>query len=380
MKTVEIFDEENSITIDDQYDTTYFTFNPEDKTFKVSRSVKDDCFYNKQTIEYKISVNPVDLQMRTLESSHEPPLEYSIKDGVVSESELKKKNFVSSDRIENLKKEVEWSSIPLFGNFEVNLYILFLHPEIISKNEYRKFLREAEQRIKSGLTKIEERLKEKDKTGLQITDEYADSGRALWYPKTKEVEMSGDETKKVIDYVDGFQKSLFEEKSSEYCGISKYEFQESSFILKHLDKLLNEKEKASTKKDVVAEKKNPWRWIGYAWVVIINLITIGVVLAIYDKVYKSFEIIVISILILIYLSFQSFLMIYSQTITVTAFGLGIEFKRIRRLLKDEPDKYEKEEIQETKKKVDKAAIKMHINALFLFIIYLITLFYLFDAL
>ena len=377
MKTVEIFDEEKSIVIDDQYDTTDFTFYPEDKTFKVSRSVKDDAFYNNQTIEYKISANPIELQMRTLESSHEPPLEYSIKDGVVLESELKKKDSLFPDRIENLKKEVEWTKIPLLGNCEVNLYILSLHPEIISKNEYRKFLRETEQRIKTGLTKIEKRLKEKDKTGLQILE--GEYGKQIWYSDTEKI--SDEERDKKFEYIEKtFNEPLFEEKSPEYCGISKYEFQESPFILKHIDKLLNEKENATTKKDVVAEKKNPWRWLGYAWTIIVNLITIGVVLAIYGKVYESFEIIVVSILILIYLSFQGFSMIYGQTITATAFGLDTEFKRIRKLLKDEPNRDEREEIQEAKKKVDKATIKMYINAAFLFIIYLIALFHLFGAL
>ena len=380
MKTVEIFDAERSIVIDDQYDTTDFTFYPEDKIFKVSRSVKDDAFYSNQTIEYKISINPVELQMRTVESSHEPPLEYSIKDGVVLESELKKKDSLFPDRIENLKKEVEWAKVPLFGNCEVNLYILSLHPEIISRNEYRKFLRETEQRIKTGIVKIEKKLKEKDKTGLQITDEYTDSGRAIWYLKAKQDAMSEEESKKAIEYARKFQESLFDEKSSEYCDISEWEFRESPSILKHIDNLLNEKENTTIKKDVATEKKNPWRWAGYVWTVIVNLITIGVVLAIYDNVYESFEIIVTSILILVYLSIQSFSMVYGQTITATAFGLDTEFKRIRKLLKDEPNKDEKEEIQEAKKKVDRAAIKMYINAGFLFIIYLIALFHLFGAL
>lgn len=392
MKTVEIFDEENSIVIDDQYDTTDFTFYPENKTFKVSRSVKDDAFYSNQTIEYKISANPIELQMRTLESSHEPPLEYSIKDGVVLESELKKKDSIFPDRIENLKKETEWTKISLLGNCEVNLYILSLHPEIISKNEYRKFLRETEQRIKTGLIKIEKRLKEKDKTGLQVLE--GEYGRQIWYPldqaneqaKKEYIESSEEkrtETKyaKLVDYVEkSFYIPLFEEKSPEYCGISRDEFGQSSEILKYIDKLLNEKDNTTTKKDVVAEKKNSWRWLGYAWTVVVNLITIGVVLAIYGKVYESFEIIVVSILILIYLSFQGFSMIYGQTIAATAFGLDTEFKRIRKLLKDEPNRYEKEEIQEAKKKVDKATIKMYINAAFLFIIYLIALFQLFGAL
>ena len=378
MKTVEIFDDERSIVVNDQYDTTAFTFYPEDRIFKVSRSVKDDVFYINQTIEYKISAKPIELQMRTLESSYEPPLEYSIKDGVVLESELGKKDSLFPGRIESLKKEVEWTKVPILGNCEVNLCILSLHPEIISKNEYRKFLRETEQRLKTGLIKIEKKLKEKDKTGLQITNEYTDSGRAIWYPKDKQDAMSDEETKKAVEYARKFKESLFDEKSSDYSGVSEWEFGESGPILKHIDKLLNE-DTTNTEKDVVTEKKNPLRWARYLWAVIVNLVTIGVVLAIYDNVHGSFEIIVISILILIYLSVQSFSMIYGPTITTTALGLDTELKRIRKLLKDKPNKDE-EEIQGVKNEVDRAVIKIRINAGFFFIIYLIALFNLFDAL
>jgi predicted nucleic acid-binding Zn ribbon protein len=128
------------------------------------------------------------------------------------------------------------------------------------------------------------------------------------------------------------------------------------------------------------EKKNYWRYLSYAWTVIINLITVGVVFAIYGSVYASFETIVVSLLILIYLSLQGSSMIYSTTTAETAFALDAEFKRIRKLLKDEPDEYENEKVQEAKKKVDKAMVKMYINAGFLLIIYLIALFHLFGAL
>lgn len=130
----------------------------------------------------------------------------------------------------------------------------------------------------------------------------------------------------------------------------------------------------------IAEKKNYWKWLSYTWTIIVNLITIGVVLAIYDSVYASFETIVVSLLIFIYLSFRGFLILYGKTIAETAFALDGEFKRIRRLLKDELDDSETEEVQEAKKKVDKSIVKMYINAVFLFIIYLITLFQLWGAL
>jgi pheromone shutdown protein TraB len=193
--------------------------------------------------------------------------------------------------------------------------------------------------------------------------------------------MSDEERDKKFDYIEKtFNESLFDEKSPEYCGISKNEFQGSLLILKHIDKLLNEKEKSTSQKEGAEEKKSPMRWLGYAWTVIVNLITIGVVLAIYGKVSADFEVIVVSILILTYLSIQSFSMIYGKTITATAFGLDNEFKRLRKLLKDEPRNDELEEIKEAKKKVDNSMIKMYINAGFLFIIYLIALFHLFGSL
>lgn len=128
------------------------------------------------------------------------------------------------------------------------------------------------------------------------------------------------------------------------------------------------------------KKKSPWRWFSYAWTVIQNLIVIGVIFAIYGSIYASFEVIVVSLLILIYLSLQGFSMIYGKTSVETAFALDAEFKRIRKLLKDEPEEYETEEIQEAKKKVDRMMVKMYINSGFLFLIYLITLWHLFGAL
>ncbi|MCX6792910.1 MAG: hypothetical protein NTY12_02700 [Candidatus Falkowbacteria bacterium] len=389
MKTVEIFDEDNSIIIDDDYSTTDFTFYPEEKKIKVSSSVKNDCFYNNDTIEYKISADPIEIWMRTLESSHEPPLEYSIKDGVILESEIKKKNSIFPDRIENLKKEVEWSKVPLFGNYEVNLYILSKHPEIISKEDYKRFLRQSAEKIKIGVSKIEEAVKT-DSHGLEIyKSEY---GKNIWYINSESEKKEMDEYydlpekkrkdtnyAKKLEYIEKFNNSLFDEKSPKYVGIPNYEFKMSVEILEYIEKLLDKKEIVASE-DSDAIKKNPWRWLGYTWTIIINLITIGVVLAIYDKVYANFEIIVVSILILIYLSLQSFSMIYGRTIWQTALGLDVEFKRIRKLLKNEPNKDEKDEMQEAKKTVNEAMIKMYINAAFLFIIYLITLLHLFGAL
>lgn len=251
-KKVEIYDEDNSIVIDDDFDTTDFTFYPENKKFTVSQSIKNDCFYNKQTIEYKISANPIEIYMRTLESSHEPPLEYSIKDGVVLESELQKKDMIFPDRIEKLKKEVEWQKISLLGHFEVNLYILSKHPEIIAKEDYRRFLRQSMEKIKIGVIKVEEAVKT-DSHSLQF--HIGDYGKSIWYPSNRLEKKERDEYwalpeekrketryAKKLDYVEKFNDLLFKEDSLKYIGISDYEFKTSGEILDYIEKLLNKKE------------------------------------------------------------------------------------------------------------------------------------------
>ncbi len=133
------------------------------------------------------------------------------------------------------------------------------------------------------------------------------------------------------------------------------------------------------------EKKNYWRFARYIWTVIVNLITIGVVIAIYSNIYDSFEVIVVSLLILIYLSIQTFATTSGNTSISTAFYNHEQFSRIRKLLKNsevvsEDEEYENEEFLEAKKKFDKAKTKMYINIGFAFIIYIIALFNLLGAL
>ena len=388
MRTVEIFDEENSIIVDDQYDTTDFTFYPEVKQFKVRRSVKDDCFFSDQTIEYKISPNPIELQMRTLESSHEPPKEYSIRDGVVLESELKKNGMLFPDRIENLKKEVEWSNVPVFGNYEVNLYILTKHPEVISKEDYRKFLRQSVEKIKVGISKVEEAIKG-DARGLQIhTGEY---GKGIWYPTSEAEEKErkeywdlpkekreGSAYAKKLEYVEKFNDSLFKEGSPRYVGISEYEFKMSFEIVEYVEKMLDKKEVTSATKEGGAttetSEKKKWVIFGYVWTIGLNVVSFLVILGILGSVQDNFSKIIVSSLVIIYLSIDSIGVNQGTTLTTFILGLDDEFRRLRKLLKDQPSESEIEEMREVRRKVELAKKKALIHSIFIFLAYLVAVY------
>ena len=125
-------------------------------------------------------------------------------------------------------------------------------------------------------------------------------------------------------------------------------------------------------------------YVGYAWTTIVNIFTVFVVLAIFNSVYGSFETIILSIGVLIYLNLTSFSSVWGWHKQQELFALNDEFKKIRKLLKEKVDKdmeeYETEELKNSKNKFKKQQVKFYINAGFAFLIYIITLFNLFGAL
>ena len=373
MDEVEIIDEEKTILFSNEHSTTTLRFMPGTKEFRSALELKGDAYYRNELYEYKLSANPIEVFIRLIERSDEPPPDqYVVKDGVVLESEILKEGrsgYFEVDLLKTLKEAVEWHKLELCGGHAVLLYILSLHSEILSKNDYRKFLRQTEQRLKFGLSKVGKKLKEREvATGLQLSD--GKFGKQISYPDGKKP------SDKDLEEYWSFYALLFDEKSPEYPGISKNEFESGPDILRHIDNLLNKKETSLPEQDPGKGGKSLWRWLSYGWAVVANLITLGVVLLVYGKINEGFETVAVSILILIYLSLQGFKMAYGQTVTTTAFGLYSSFGQVRKLLKDEPGKDEKEEVWAAKKKVGVATVKMYINAAFLVIIYLIALFHL----
>lgn len=257
-RSVEVFDDENSIIVDDEYDVIDFKFFPQEKKFKITDSIKDDPHHNYLTYEYKISAIPTEIYIRLLESSHTPPEEYSVRDGVVLESEIIKRG--PAHDLENLKRQVEWHKANfIWGHFEIDFFILSRHPEIISPEDYRKFLRQSVERIKKSVVKVEEAV-EKDNHNLQIHS--YDSGKGIWYPdnelEKKDSEAYWDLPKekrdqspygKKLKYVEEFNISLFSETASSYVGISENEFKNSDKIVEYIQKLLDKKDEP-TKKEV----------------------------------------------------------------------------------------------------------------------------------
>ena len=81
-----------------------------------------------------------------------------------------------------------------------------------------------------------------------------------------------------------------------------------------------------------SRRKDEVKYISYAWIVIRNLIVLGIAIAIFGKAGNDYEKIVFSLLVLIYLS-VSWSMTWHQMMTsASILALGKEFWNIRKLL------------------------------------------------
>ena len=118
----------------------------------------------------------------------------------------------------------------------------------------------------------------------------------------------------------------------------------------------------------------------YVWIVGINLVKLLIVNVILNSTYNPSEIITYCLLIIIYLSIDSFFISHNHSLIKMSLGLDEEFERVREILKEKENEEEKEYLGEVKAKLNKVFIKMYINDGFNILIYIIVLFNLFSVL
>jgi len=267
MTKIKIFDKKNIIKGGDEI----ISFFPKQKIIKFNsvRSTIKLYPHDNSIVEYRIFNNPIKLEMRTIalyvESDNKPSIKYYIQNGVVLESQINFEKEIEEDiassmekSLKSLKRKVKWTEVSIFENYIVNLYVLSKHPDIISKEDYKKFLQQYIERIKLGIIKIENILKQ-DLNNVKIyknndntlsigyaDDKYKTLGRKeregvlidIWFSDEKET-ITKDEKEK-LKYLYELYHSLFEKKSSKYVGISQDEFTWNGRI-EYIQRLLNEK-------------------------------------------------------------------------------------------------------------------------------------------
>ncbi len=146
--------------------------------------------------------------------------------------------------------------------------------------------------------------------------------------------------------------------------------------------------------------------LGIIWNVIVNIITVAIVWGIFSIASTNFETIVIAVLVLIYLSMQTFASGLSLSQLKFMEALDAEFRKVKKIIKNDVDreelmkeaqtldqinnimttpltekeKEEKEEREKITKVIQKQTTEFYINAVFQVIIYIIALYHILTAL
>jgi len=119
------------------------------------------------------------------------------------------------------------------------------------------------------------------------------------------------------------------------------------------------------------------RSIRHGWTVVVNIIAIVVTLAVYQTATDTFQTLAFSLLI--YLRVVTFSQGWGQIHTQYLLGIDAEFERLRRLLGDRQQSYEKEQIEEARKRTSRETVDFVINAICGAILYLIVVWKMFSA-
>lgn len=114
--------------------------------------------------EYRIDGNRVIARTTMRSAQYGGTVEYAIKDGVVTESEIRSRaeahkiSWISPDKeIERAKAEAEWAEVL---NAKMRYFILSRHPECVPPAEYRRFLRSELERVISGTEALIRKLRD----------------------------------------------------------------------------------------------------------------------------------------------------------------------------------------------------------------------------
>ena len=194
----------------------------------------DSQFYS--TYQYRINGTNIDQKLTEQHCEHPgEKCEYDVKDGVILESEIHlkdKENRFSFTKVEEkiaeLKKDIEWH--PIFSN-KIKYFVLSKHSELLSRQEYKKYLRQEMERIKTGCGKI---LELGASHGAKLT-------RGEYGIEAHFSDKVSDNEKEL------FWKEVLIDTAFVESGISRREFDDAPEIISYISELLGEKSTVSVK-------------------------------------------------------------------------------------------------------------------------------------
>lgn len=267
---IDILDSENELWVDETHDNFHIEVSPEQKLFTRKTRAKEDVYYRTETYKYQIETHPIKVSCKLVERYDEPPLEYMVRDGIVLESDiLNRSKFLGKSLVEDLKKQVEWNELTLPSSSVLVAFLLSRHPELVSKEDFKRYVRQNTERIKLGIDKVKKYLEVYNQKSLGVITNTEYGTNAIWVAEA-EVPESDDELTKLSEYIEEkVHPVLFKENSKDYVGINESEFYAGSRIVEKLEHFLDDKNyKSDTETEVVKSDTGLGK---YKWLILIIL-------------------------------------------------------------------------------------------------------------
>lgn len=161
-----VFEEEEEEALvleesEDWYYTELNLFKDENKIHIYRRTPDYDSEFN-TTYKYKIEGQKI--YFKLIEDKIEHPWEeyYDVQDGVILKSEIKKRKdnifFKPESKIKELESQIKWHE--LNHQYKIIFFLFHKHPELISKDDFRTFLRLKVEKIENISTEVEKIMKD----------------------------------------------------------------------------------------------------------------------------------------------------------------------------------------------------------------------------
>lgn len=143
----------------------------------------------------------------------------------------------------------------------------------------------------------------------------------------------------------------------------------------YYEEIIKELKKSEEKRKLAFRKNLP----SYIWLVIKDLFALVIIVGVFNFASSSFETIIFSLLILIYLSVEGFFSSYGYKTMQTTFALANELLQIKQLLKYQESDIEKEKREKAVEAFNKLEMYVQVHSIFLLLFFLIALWKLLSA-
>lgn len=137
----------------------------------------------------------------------------------------------------------------------------------------------------------------------------------------------------------------------------------------YYEEMMKEFKRSEEKKKKAFRKHLP----SLIWLVITDLFVLAIIIGLFNFASSSFETVIFSLLILIYLSVEGFFSSYGYKTMQTTFALANELLQIKKLLKYQEIDIEKEKQDKAMEEFNKLETRVQIHSIFLLLFFLITL-------